>query len=55
MLGKGWENGKRKTKDEMKKELDHWKPAGEAAIERNATPQQLVEVGNFREILFGCF
>ncbi len=36
VLGKGWENGQRKMKDKIKKELALWKPASEAAIERNA-------------------
>jgi hypothetical protein len=36
VIGKGWENGQRKTKDKIKKELAQWKPANEAAIERNA-------------------
>jgi hypothetical protein len=37
VLGKGYkENGKRKTKDKIKKELALWKPASEAAMERNA-------------------
>jgi hypothetical protein len=37
VLGKGYkENGQRKTMDKLKKELAPWKPASEAAIERNA-------------------
>jgi hypothetical protein len=36
VLGKGWENGERKRKDKMKKEMAHWKPASEAAKERNS-------------------
>ena len=36
VLGKGWGNGKRKTKEEIKKELENWKPPGVPAIERNA-------------------
>jgi hypothetical protein len=37
VLGMGYkENGQMKTKDKIKKELALWKPASEAAIERNA-------------------
>ncbi len=37
VLGKAYkENGQRKTKDKIKKELALWRPASEAVIERNA-------------------
>jgi hypothetical protein len=36
VLGKGWENGEKKKKDDIRRELDNWKPATEAAMERHA-------------------
>jgi hypothetical protein len=36
VLGKGWENGEKKKKDDIRWELDSWKPATEAAMERHA-------------------
>ena len=36
MLGKGWENGEKKKKDDIRQELESWKPATEAAMERHA-------------------
>ena len=36
MLGKGWENGEKKKKDDIRRELESWKPATEAAMERHA-------------------
>jgi hypothetical protein len=35
VLGKGWENGEKKKKDDIRWELDSWKPATEAAMERH--------------------
>ena len=36
VLGKGWENGEKKKKDDIRRELESWKPATEAAMERHA-------------------
>jgi hypothetical protein len=36
VLGKGWENGVKKGKDEIKRELQQWKPATAAVMERHA-------------------
>ena len=36
MLGKGWENGEKKKKDDIRRELESWKPVTEAAMERHA-------------------
>ena len=36
MLGKGWENGEKKKKDDIRRELNSWKPATSAAMERHA-------------------
>jgi hypothetical protein len=35
VLGKGWENGEKKKKDGIRQELDSWKPATKAAMERH--------------------
>jgi hypothetical protein len=35
VLGKGWENREKKKKDDTRWELDSWKPATEAAMERH--------------------
>jgi hypothetical protein len=35
VLGKGWENGEKKKKDDIRWELDSWKPATEAVMERH--------------------
>jgi len=36
VLGKGWQNGERKKKEVIKRELESWKPATDADIERHA-------------------
>ena len=37
VVGKGWDElGRRKNVEELKKELIHWKPASEAALEKHA-------------------
>jgi hypothetical protein len=36
VLGKGWENGKKKKNDDIRREMESWKPATEAAMERHA-------------------
>jgi hypothetical protein len=36
VLVKGWENGEKKKKNDIRQELDSWKPATEAAMERHA-------------------
>ena len=36
VLGKGWENGKKKKNDDIRREMESWKPATEAAMERQA-------------------
>jgi len=36
VLGKGWENGEKKKNDDIRRKLESWKPATEAAMERHA-------------------
>jgi hypothetical protein len=54
VLGKGWENGQRKTKDKIKKELAFWKPASEAAIERNAPFMARLCADEYTETTSSC-